>query len=84
MTVVTPSDSSASPSLLIRASDGHKDTKKKVKIATVVEIPALEAFFTRYTEVCKSNMGALKKRDRKKRKEKKRKEAKTEVKAEKS
>ncbi|TGZ82826.1 signal recognition particle, SRP9/SRP14 subunit [Ascodesmis nigricans] len=72
-----PTDPSSTPSLLVRATDGHKDTKKKAKIATVVEAAELEGFYGRYAEVCKSGMGALKRRDRKRRKVKKGKEEKS-------
>jgi signal recognition particle subunit SRP14 len=52
--------------LLIRASDGNKS-----KISTFVTREGLEEFFSKYGEVCKNGMGALKKRDRKKEKAKK-------------
>ncbi|KAL4926862.1 signal recognition particle 14 kDa protein [Aspergillus undulatus] len=44
-----------------------KSNKKetKVKISTVVALEDLEAFYTRYAEVCKAGMTGLKKRDRK-------------------
>lgn len=48
--------------------------KKKLKLSTIVQPNDLEAFYTRYAEVCKVGMAAgLKKRDRKGRKEKKKK-----------
>ena len=58
--------------VLIRATDGKNKEKrdKKVKLSTVVEVDALEAFFVRYAEVCKGGMSGLKKRDRSKAKEK--------------
>ena len=58
--------------IIIRATNGKsKDKKaKKVKLSTVVESDALEAFFVRYAEVCKAGMSGLKKRDRSKAKEK--------------
>ena len=64
--------------LLIRATNGKsKESRaKKVKISTVVQPDAINDFFTRYAEVCKAGMQALKKRDRsgrKKAKAKKRK-----------
>ncbi|OQD77332.1 hypothetical protein PENDEC_c003G03554 [Penicillium decumbens] len=40
----------------------------KVKFSTVVAADELEAFYTRYAEVCKAGMTGLKKRDRSKRK----------------
>src|SRR5271156_2659348 len=52
--------------LVIRASDGNKS-----KISTFVTQEGLDEFFAKYSEVCKSGMGALKKRDRKKEKAKK-------------
>lgn len=46
-----------------------------MKLSTVVEPEGIEAFFTKYAELCKSGMGALKKRDKKKSKKKKTKKA---------
>ncbi|KAK1147381.1 hypothetical protein N8T08_001462 [Aspergillus melleus] len=40
-------------------------TSQKVKLSTVVAPEELEAFYTRYAEVCKAGMTGLKKRDRK-------------------
>ncbi|KAI9037275.1 signal recognition particle 14 kDa protein [Aspergillus affinis] len=75
--------STASPSILIRATDGNTNapnpksakegdakkkpssTSQKVKLSTVVAPEELEAFYTRYAEVCKAGMTGLKKRDRK-------------------
>jgi signal recognition particle subunit SRP14 len=37
----------------------------KVKFSTVVPADQLEAFYTRYAEICKTGMTGLKKRDRK-------------------
>jgi len=60
--------------LIIRATDGEsqdKDRKKnknKVKLSTVVKPDELEGFYTRYADICKAGMQALKKRDRSKRK----------------
>jgi len=42
----------------------------KIKLATVVEVGDLEAFYARYAEVCKKGMEGLRKRDKKKAKEK--------------
>ncbi|KAJ5396847.1 hypothetical protein N7509_004960 [Penicillium cosmopolitanum] len=69
------------PSILIRATDGNtsaprtmKDGKvvkakaskaTRVKFSTVVPADQLEAFYTRYAEICKTGMTGLKKRDRK-------------------
>ncbi|KAE8144009.1 signal recognition particle, SRP14 subunit [Aspergillus pseudotamarii] len=70
--------SSSRPSVLIRATDGNtnapnpknnkveKKTVSKVKLSTIVAPEDLEAFYTRYAEVCKAGMTGLKKRDRKK------------------
>ena len=59
--------------LLVRATNGargpHLD--KKIKLATVVEPDAIDAFYVRYAEVCKTGMTALKRRDRKKKNRKK-------------
>ncbi|KAI4726117.1 hypothetical protein E4T49_06183 [Aureobasidium sp. EXF-10728] len=62
--------------ILVRATDGNsqtKDRKKsdKVKLSTVVQPDHLETFYTRYADVCKQGMQALKKRDRSKRKKQK-------------
>ncbi|KAI9743274.1 MAG: hypothetical protein M1818_003120 [Claussenomyces sp. TS43310] len=58
--------------LIVRATDGKSKEKReeRVKLSTVVEADALERFFARYSELCKSSMSGLKKRDRSKRKEK--------------
>jgi signal recognition particle subunit SRP14 len=55
--------------------DGKIDKTKaskasKVKFSTVVPADELEAFYTRYADVCKAGMTGLKKRDRSKRKAK--------------
>jgi signal recognition particle subunit SRP14 len=54
--------------ILIRATDGKskKERQDKIKLSTVVEADALESFFGRYAEVCKTGMAGLKKRDRSK------------------
>lgn len=62
--------------ILVRATDGNTQTKdrkksEKIKLSTVVQPDDLEAFYTRYAEVCKQGMQALKKRDRSKRKKQK-------------
>ncbi|KAK4613487.1 hypothetical protein CLAFUW4_08820 [Fulvia fulva] len=60
--------------LIIRATDGksqstdRKKNKHKIKLSTLVQPDDLEAFFTRYADVCKAGMQSLKKRDRSKRK----------------
>ena len=58
--------------IIIRATNGKsKDNRgKKIKLSTVVEADALEAFYAKYAEVCKLGMSGLKKRDRSKQKEK--------------
>lgn len=58
--------------ILIRASNGKskKNRDSKIKLSTIVEVDALEGFFMKYAEVCKTGMGGLKKRDRSKAKEK--------------
>ena len=69
------------PFILIRATDGNtnapnpksdrktgkvtKNNSSKVKFSTIVKPNDLEAFYTRYAEVCKTGMTGLKKRDRK-------------------
>jgi len=61
--------------IIIRATNGTGNRGKnrkesKIKLSTVVEVDALEAFFARYADVCKAGMSGLKKRDRSKAKEK--------------
>jgi signal recognition particle subunit SRP14 len=58
--------------IIIRATDGKSKEKRKekIKLSTIVESDALEGFYARYAEVCKSGMSGLKKRDRSKAKEK--------------
>lgn len=68
-------ESSTPTRILIRATDGKSGIKgekrhERIKISTIVEADALEGFFTRYADVCKGGMGALKKRDRSKKKKK--------------
>ena len=52
--------------VLVRATNGKPKEKRKdkIKISTVVQPEELEMFFTRYTDVCKSGMSGLKKRNR--------------------
>ena len=61
--------------ILVRATNGKSKEKRsdKVKLATVVQSDALEAFYARYAEVCRAGMSSLKPRDRSKRKAKARK-----------
>lgn len=60
--------------VLVRATNGKSGDDRKaghrVKLATVVDSDALDAFYARYAEVCKAGMLALKPRDRSKRKTK--------------
>ena len=58
--------------VLVRATDGKSGEKRKqrTKLSTVVEPEALETFYTRYAEVCKTGMTALKPRDKSKKKAK--------------
>jgi len=58
--------------IIIRATNGKSKEKrdKKIKLSTIVEVDALEAFYGKYAEVCKLGMSGLKKRDRSKAKEK--------------
>jgi signal recognition particle subunit SRP14 len=58
--------------IIIRATSGksRKHKAEKIKLSTIVQSDALGAFFTRYSEVCKSGMSGLKKRDRSKGKKK--------------
>lgn len=58
--------------IIVRASDGQakKDRARKVKLVTVVQPDQLEGFYTRYADVCKAGMTALKPRDRSKKKAK--------------
>ncbi|TQB73259.1 hypothetical protein MPDQ_006004 [Monascus purpureus] len=48
-------------------SASQKTRTPKVKISTVVALEELEAFYTRYAEICKAGMSGLKKKQRKKR-----------------
>ncbi|MCJ1437678.1 hypothetical protein MMC27_007065 [Xylographa pallens] len=64
--------------VLMRATNGKPkdENSEKIKLSTIVQPDALEAFFIRYAEVWKSGMHGLRKRDRsgrKKAKAKKRK-----------
>lgn len=65
------SDPSKPFPIIIRATNGKSKEKrdKKIKLSTIVEADALERFYTKYADVCKSKMSALKKRDRSKAKE---------------
>lgn len=60
--------------VLVRATNGKasdaRKAGKKVKLSTVVDSDALDAFYLRYAEICKAGMLALKPRDRSKRKTK--------------
>ena len=61
--------------ILIRATngkgkglDGKYHRKEKLKLSTVVRPDAIEGFYAKYAEICKTGMQALQKRDRSKRK----------------
>lgn len=59
--------------IIIHATNGknQKTNKaKKIKLSTIVESDALEGFYAKYADVCKTGMSNLKKRDRSKAKEK--------------
>lgn len=59
--------------IIIRATNGKssRDNRiKKVKLSTIVSPEGLEEFYTRYADVCKTGMTALKPRDRSKKKAK--------------
>lgn len=66
--------STATYPVLIRATNGKareaRQAGRRVKLATVVDSNALDAFYVRYAEICKAGMLALKPRDRSKRKTK--------------
>ncbi|KAK7533137.1 signal recognition particle, SRP9/SRP14 subunit [Phyllosticta citribraziliensis] len=65
--------------VIVRATNGKSKPHRaeKVKLSTLVQPDALDAFYARYADVCKAGMTALKPRDRSKRKtqQKKRKKA---------
>lgn len=52
------------------AQGGKSKGSPKVKLATVVDVADLDAFYARYAEVCKKGMEGLRKRDKKKAKAK--------------
>lgn len=54
--------------ILIRITDGNSDKTKKIKISTVVKPNELGRFWTRYSNVVKSGVSGLKKKDKKKKK----------------
>ncbi|RPB21464.1 signal recognition particle, SRP9/SRP14 subunit [Terfezia boudieri ATCC MYA-4762] len=60
--------------VLVRATNGaskqNRDTKK-IKFSTLIEPDAVDAFYVRYAEVCKSGMTALKKKNRRRKNKKK-------------
>ncbi len=61
--------------VLVRATNGKSKEKRseRVKLSTIVDATALDAFYSRYAELCKAGMVALKPRDRSKKKAKARK-----------
>ncbi|PNY27252.1 Uncharacterized protein TCAP_02824 [Tolypocladium capitatum] len=58
--------------VIVRASNGKskRERDEKVNLCTVVQPQDLEDFYTRYADVCKAGMTALKPRDRSKKKAK--------------
>lgn len=58
--------------VIVRASNGKskRERAEKVKLSTIVQPQDLEDFYTRYADVCKAGMTALKPRDRSKKKAK--------------
>ena len=58
--------------IIIRATDGKgkKSSKTKSKLSTIVEPGSLVSFYSRYADVCKAGMPALKPRDKSRKKEK--------------
>lgn len=58
--------------VLIRASNGKskRNRSDKIKMSTIVEPQDLDSFYTRFADICKSGMVALKPRDRSKKKAK--------------
>ena len=60
---------------MIHATDGKfgEERPQRIKLATLVQPDELDSFYSRYAEVCKASMTALKPRDRKTRKAKARK-----------
>ncbi|MCJ1485138.1 hypothetical protein MMC06_005311 [Schaereria dolodes] len=71
--------------IIVRATNGKSKEKRsdKIKLSTVVEPDALEGFYTRYAEICRSGMQGLRKRDRSGRKKAKAKKRKGGTEAEK-
>ncbi|ROW15727.1 hypothetical protein VPNG_02028 [Cytospora leucostoma] len=73
ISATTGGDETSYP-IIVRATNGKSgdDRKagKKVKLSTVVQSDALDAFYVRYAEICKAGMLALKPRVRTKRKTK--------------
>jgi signal recognition particle subunit SRP14 len=57
-------------SVLFRATDGDSDKKKKIKLSTVVAPQDLDNFWISYTEVVKTGMSGLRKKEKKKKKAK--------------
>ncbi len=58
--------------VIVRATNGKSGVKikDKIKLSTIVQPDDVEAFYTRYAEVCKAGMSGLKKKDRKKKRAK--------------
>lgn len=56
--------------ILFRAHHGNSDKTKRTKITTVVDSSDLEEFWQKYTDVVKTGMTGLKKKDKKRQKKK--------------
>lgn len=52
--------------VLFRATDGNKDKSQRSKISTQVQASDLVEFWAKYSEVVKSGMSGLRKKDKKK------------------
>ncbi|KAK4216368.1 signal recognition particle 14kD protein-domain-containing protein [Rhypophila decipiens] len=61
--------------ILIHATDGlfKEERPQRTKLSTLVQPDQLDGFYSRYAEVCKGSMAALKPRDRRTKKAKARK-----------
>jgi signal recognition particle subunit SRP14 len=65
----TSTSTSASKVSKSKSSTTDAGAKPKIRFATLVASSDLEAFYTRYADVCKKGMEGLRKRDKKKAKE---------------
>lgn len=57
--------------LLFRATNGSSNKKEKVKFTTVVSSENIDDFWVQYTEIVKTGMSGLKKKDKKKKQKQK-------------